>query len=234
MEPLLAYGHPLGSSMGLIAALEWLGQPYRLTRIDMLGEMREPPYLALNPRVETPVLVTPDDEIITETMAILDWIAKRDTERRISFDPDTPEWRRLLQIAAFINTGFTGAFSAYWVALEMDAPEPAYQGALRRFGREAVHERHRKLETLMGDTPYLLGDHPTLADGIFIGIARWADFHQAVTPGAYPGIDALKARLNADPAVVYATAIEDGEQPVGTGAMKGQVPLADLLARIAA
>ena len=41
MEPILVYGFPLGSSMGLVAALEWLGQPYRLSRVDMLGEMRE-------------------------------------------------------------------------------------------------------------------------------------------------------------------------------------------------
>ena len=41
MEPILVYGFPAGSSMGLVAALEWLGKPYRLCRVDMLGEMRE-------------------------------------------------------------------------------------------------------------------------------------------------------------------------------------------------
>ena len=27
MEPILLYGFPAGSSMGLVAALEWLGHP---------------------------------------------------------------------------------------------------------------------------------------------------------------------------------------------------------------
>ena len=40
MEPILVYGFPLGSSMGLVAALEWLGQPYRLSRVDMLADMK--------------------------------------------------------------------------------------------------------------------------------------------------------------------------------------------------
>ncbi len=44
--------------MGLVAALEWLGRPYRLCRVDMLGEMREPSYGRINPRHETPVLIT--------------------------------------------------------------------------------------------------------------------------------------------------------------------------------
>ncbi len=58
MEPILLYGFPAGSSMGLVAACEWLGRPYQLCRVDMLGEMREPAYQRLNPRVETPALIT--------------------------------------------------------------------------------------------------------------------------------------------------------------------------------
>ena len=55
MEPLLVYGVPLGSSMGLVAALEWLGQPYRLSRVDMLSEMKNASYARINGRLETPV-----------------------------------------------------------------------------------------------------------------------------------------------------------------------------------
>ena len=227
MQPILLYGHPLGSSMGLVAAFEWLGQPYKLSRVDMLGEMRRPEYARLNPRHETPVLLTEDGSVITETMAILRWIEQRDTERRISFSPDSREAVRLQQYAATLNTGFTAAFTPYWMALEL---EPAYQDAMRRLGRTLVNDRHRKLEEMIGDSPYLLGDRPTLADAVFVGVGRWADFHQAIDPSDYPKLRALKARLEANPAVIFATAIENGEQPAGSGAMKGQVPLKELLA----
>src|SRR3712207_3200451 len=60
MEPILIYGFPLGSSMGLVAALEWLGKPYRLCRVDMLGEMREVSYARINARHETPAFI--DDQ----------------------------------------------------------------------------------------------------------------------------------------------------------------------------
>ena len=234
MQPILLYGHPLGSSMGLVAAFEWLGQPYKLSRVDMLGEMREPAYARLNARHETPVLITEDGSVVTETMAILRWIEQRDSERRVSFDPGSPEAVRLQQFAAFLNTGFTAAFTPYWVALELEKPDPAYQDALRRLGRELVNNRHQKLEAMIGETPYLLGDRPTLADAVFVGVARWADFHQAIDPADYPKLQALKARLEADPAVLFATAIEDGEQPAGGGAMKRQVPLKELVAMEAA
>ncbi|MDP9423397.1 MAG: glutathione S-transferase family protein [Pseudomonadota bacterium] len=229
MQPILLYGHPLGSSMGLVAAFEWLGQPYKLSRVDMLGEMRDPAYARLNARHETPVLLTEDGGVVAETMAILRWIEQRDSERRVSFDPDSSKAVRLQQFAAFLNTGFTASFTPYWMALELEEPEPAYQDAMRRLGRTLVNDRHRKLEGMIGDSPYLLGDRPTLADAVFIGVARWADFHQAIDPADYPKVRALKARLEADPAVLFATAIENGEQPKGTGAMKGQVPLEELL-----
>ncbi|RWM76933.1 MAG: glutathione S-transferase family protein, partial [Mesorhizobium sp.] len=44
MEPILLYGFPAGSSMGLVAAFERVGQPYRLCRVDMLIEMKNDAY----------------------------------------------------------------------------------------------------------------------------------------------------------------------------------------------
>ena len=234
MEPILIYGFPLGSSMGLVAALEWLGKPYRLCRVDMLGEMREPAYARINARHVTPALITDQGKVLTETMAIALWLAARDSERRISPDPMSAEGDRMRQIMAFINTGFTGAFSPLWVALEMDPPRPALQAALREYGKEAVAERHDKLEAMVGDTPYLVGDRPTLADALFIGIARWLEFHEVADPVRWPKLAALRARLEADPAVAYATALESGESVAGGAKCLGHVPLAEVIERYGA
>ena len=38
MEPVLFYGVPGGCSLASIIALEWLGQPYKLCRIEMLEQ----------------------------------------------------------------------------------------------------------------------------------------------------------------------------------------------------
>ena len=232
-EPIFTAGFPLGSSAGLVAAFEWLGQPYRLTRVDMLGEMRTEAYQRLNGRVETPVLVTDEGRVLTETMAIALWLEGRDHERRISFTPGTYEADRMHQFIAFLNTGFTGAFFHMWVALEAEEATEDYRQTLRVFGREFVAKRHAQLEAMMGDGDYLLGDRPTLADAVFVGVARWVDFHEAIEPEDYernyPRIHALRKRIEADPAFRFALAIEDGEPAAGNGSMKGLVPLEDVL-----
>jgi glutathione S-transferase len=229
MEPILLYGFPAGSSMGLIASLEWLGQPYRLSRVDMLGEMREPSYARVNARHETPVLITDDGRPLTETMAIAAWLEARDVQRRISFDPLSADADRMHQLMAFVNTGFTGAFSPLWAVMEMSPPEPALQDALRRFGREAVIERHDKLEAMISNTPFLVGERPTLADGVLIGVARWLEIHEVAEARQWPRLAALRQRIEADPAVRFAVAIEDGQAPMGSGAFRGHLPLADVI-----
>jgi glutathione S-transferase len=234
MEPILIYGFPAGSSMGLIAALEWLGQPYRLCRVDMLGEMRDLSYGRINARHETPAFITEDGKTLTETMAIAAWIEARDAERRVSFAPKSVEADRMHQLLAFINTGFTGAFSPLWAALEMEPPDPALQAALRHWGREQVIERHDKLEAMIGDTRFLVGDRPSLADGVLIGIARWLEYHQVAEPKRWPKIDAVRRRIEAGPAVIFAMAIENGETPAGSGALLGQVPLGEVIDRFGA
>ncbi|WP_163272874.1 glutathione S-transferase family protein [Chelativorans alearense] len=231
MEPILLYGFPLGSSMGLVAALEWLGRPYRLCRVDMLGEMRDPSYARINARHETPAFITDEGQILTETMAIAAWLEARDTERRISFDPLTRDAERMHQLMAFVNTGFTGAFSPLWVAMEMEAPDPAMQSALRKWGREAVTERHDKLEEMIEASAFLLGDRPTLADALLIGVARWLDFHNVAEKERWPKLAALRQRLEADPAVVYASDLEDGKANPGSGACVGHVDLAEVIQR---
>ncbi len=231
MEPILLYGHPAGSSMGLIAVLEWLRQPYRLCRVDMLGEMRTRAYARINARHETPVLITDLGRPLTETMAIAAYLEARDEERRISFAPRSPQADRMHQIMAFLNTGFTGAFGPLWTAYEMEPPDPDYQVALRRFGREQVIERHDKLEAMLDDGPWLSGDRPTLADGILAGVARWLEFHEIADVGRWPKLQALRERLSADPAVIHAAAIEAGEAPAGVGACRGQIPLTEVIAR---
>ncbi len=229
MEPILIYGFPLGSSMGLVAALEWLGEPYRLCRVDMLGEMREPSYARINPRHETPVFVDDQGRILTETVAIASWLEARDTHRRVSFDPLSREADRMHQIMAFVNTGFTAAFTPHWTALEMDPPNPALQAMLRDWGRERILERHDKLEEMISDTPFLVGDKPTLADAVFIGVARWLDFHAIAHKSRWPKMAALRERLEADPAVTYATALESGDNLTRTGSCVEHVPLAEVI-----
>jgi glutathione S-transferase len=97
-------------------------------------------------------------------------------------------------------------------------------------GRESVVERHDKLEGMIGDSRFLVADRPTLADGVLIGVARWLEFHEVADRDRWPRLAALRSRIEADPAVVRAAALERGEV-VGAGAFQGHVDLEEVVAR---
>ena len=197
----------------------------------MFGEMREASYKRLNPRVETPVFITGSGDVLTETMAIAAWLEARDAERRISFDPSSREADRMHQLMAFINTGFTGSFSPLWAAMEMADPNPVTQAVLRDGGAAAVLERHDRLEEMLGETKFLVADHPTLADGLLIGVARWLDFHGVSSRSRWPKLDSLRARLEKDPAVRYATALEEGASDAESVVCVEQLALSTVIER---
>jgi glutathione S-transferase len=90
------------------------------------------------------------------------------------------------------------------------------------------------MEEMLGETRFLVADHPTLADGLLIGVARWLDFHKVADHQRWPKLAALRARLEADPAVAYASALEAGRPHSGTGACLGHLRLAEVIDRYGA
>ena len=84
---------------------------------------------------------------------------------------------------------------------------------------------------MLGDSPYLVGDRPTLADGLLVGVARWLDFHQVADASRWPELAAVRQRIESDAAVVYAAVLESGQMQTGGGACKEHVDLEDVVRR---
>src|SRR5689334_5608913 len=118
MEPVLFYGVPHGCSFGAIVALEWLGEPYRLARIDMLAQ-HDPRYQRINPHHETPSLLLEDGTVIVESLAIHQHIAARDLGRRLGFRQGTPRYDELNRMMAYLHTSFHHGFAPFWAAYKL-------------------------------------------------------------------------------------------------------------------
>ncbi|WP_340118321.1 glutathione S-transferase [Pelagibius sp. 7325] len=235
MHPILFYGVPEGCSLGSIVALEWSGRPYRLCRVQMPEVVSGADYRRLNPVGETPSLMTARGDVISESLAILNHIGAWRMETGApgsgpAFAQGSRDFDRLNAMLGFLNTSFFGAFSPLWYALEHGS-EGAEKAALTAYGRAMVAKTHGQLEALLGGGDWLLGRR-SLADAYFFGIARWADFHQAVDRRDYPGLHRLFEKLKDDPAVRFALAIEHGEGAQSSGGFAGQVSLEETLAMV--
>ncbi|MGH8084474.1 MAG: glutathione S-transferase family protein [Lysobacter sp.] len=231
MFPILFYGVPSGCSFGSIVALEWLGQPYQLSRVEMPEAVTSEAYRRINAVGETPTLRTETGEFFSESMSILNHIGARGLSRKLAFAQGTAEFDRLNQMLAFLNTTFFNAYVPLWYALEHGSDGVEKQ-VLVDFGRAKVQKAHADLSTMLGDKPWLLGEHRTLADAYFIGIARWNEYHQVVDRGDFPNLQRLYDKLEADEGVTFAHAIEDQRSAVSAGGFAGEVPLESVLGEV--
>lgn len=230
MLPILFYGVPEGCSLGSIVALEWTGQPYRLCRIDMPGVVSGAAYRRINPVGETPSLLTPRGDVVSESLAILNHVAAGALGSGLGFAQGSRDFDRLNAMLAFLNTSVFNAFSPLWYALEHGS-EGAEKAALTAYGRAMVAKTHAQLEVLLDGGDWLLGRR-SLADAYFFGIARWADFHQAIDRRDYPGLQRLFETLKEDAGVRFALAIEHGEPAQSSGGFAGQVSLEEALREV--
>jgi glutathione S-transferase len=148
----------------LLAAL--LGVKYDSVAVDFHpgNEHRSEPMLALNPAGTLPVIVA-DDMVLTETPAMLAWLAAR-------FDDSGKWWPRSDPRAA--------AEIQQWLAFSSELSATAAHRALRRI------ELHLS-ERVFDQGIWLVGDHPTIADiACFPYIALSPD--AGIEHDAYPAI----------------------------------------------
>lgn len=231
MEPVLFYGIPHGCSFGSIVALEWLGQPYRLCRIDMLDPAAMAAFARVNPQAKTPALLLEDGRLLTESLAILNHIAARDLGRGLTHPQGTPGFDAVNRMMAFLVSGLFAAFSPGWAAFKLDAGETEKIALLRQMARDDAAKYYAALDALLAGQPWLVGERRTIADGYLAGIARWGeDLGLFELARDYPALHGHLQKLRADPAVAFAHAIEDGRAAATSGRFLGEVPLDRLAA----
>ncbi|MGL6214321.1 glutathione S-transferase family protein [Billgrantia desiderata] len=247
MEPVLFYGVPQGCSFGSIVALEWLGKPYRLCRMEMMEQPWDARFAKVNPRFKTPALLTEDDEMLSESLAILLHAASRNPEHPLGVRHGSAEADRLHQMLSYLVSDFFAAFNPLWVLYDGAAGigpladkgvDASHQELLLTVARTDIAEQCAYLDGLLADRQWLLGER-SVADAYLTGVGRWVAYHNRnyglfELEGAYQNLAGYLRRLDDDPAVQFARAIERGEQPTGKGHFQGHVSLRELESRLAA
>ncbi|NBW08066.1 MAG: glutathione S-transferase [Caulobacteraceae bacterium] len=186
------YYSPLACSLADHIALREAGYAFDLERVDLKTHRTETgvDFHTISPKGYVPALILDDGSLITENVAVLDWIAATTPDLTV----DLPLGRtRVLEMLTYVTTEIHRAFKPMWHAGSADQKAAAAR---------SVTELLAPID-LRG--AYLFGDRPSVADFYLFVMLLWARRFEVEVPDA---LAQLRDRIAARPAVRAAMAHE--------------------------
>jgi glutathione S-transferase len=188
------YYFPKSSSQAAHILLHEATIEHRAHKVDIFSGTVEDgrPYALVNPNGYVPALVFPDGMLLTENVAILDWIAAQ-----AGLVPPGERGRtRQLQLLAFLSTEVQKPYVRSLFASDESEKAEIRATLVKRFGWLG--------EQKQGE--YLLGADFCAADAFAYGMLRWAALDGIELPAS---LTALARRVERRTSVATVLAIED-------------------------
>lgn len=180
-------------------ALEEAGAGYEVHRVDFSkAEQTKPDYLTINPKGRVPALVT-DRGILTETPAILAYIAQSFPKARLAPLDDPFEFARLQSFLSYLCSTVHVAHAHARRAARW-ADDPAAQEAMKAKVPQNMADCFALIERTMFVGPFVRGDAYSVADPYLFTIAGWLE-SDGVDPAWFPRILDHRNRMAERPAV---------------------------------
>jgi glutathione S-transferase len=180
-------------------ALNEAGLTFEIERVDLKRKTTESgaDFNVINPKGYVPALVLDSGDIVTENVAVLDWIATQNPA--LALDGRLGR-TRLLEALVYITTELHKNFKPYFAGGGEEDRARAQALLFRRFQLLA--------DGLRGD--YLFGARPTVADFYLLVMVLWAGRFRVAIPSV---LEAFRERALARPSVQAALKTEGWAYP---------------------
>lgn len=188
---LKLYYAPHTCSLASHIALEYVGAEYSAVRINFAAnDQRSPDYLAINPKGRVPALVTVKG-IVTETPAILAFIAQSFPQSRLAPFDDPYAFSAVQAFNSYLCSTLHVAHS-HRVRGSRWADEPA---AMQRKVPESVGSCYELIESKMLKGPWVMGSTYTICDPYLFTMAQWLE-EDGVNPSRFAKVIAHRHRMS--------------------------------------
>lgn len=156
--------------------LQALQLPHELKLIDpRKGDDQTPEFLAINPMGQVPVLITDDEEIITEVSAILQYLADLKPELKLAPQPGTRGRVRLQEWLNFIATELHKGWNPLFNLNEM-VQNTEGKAELEKWARATLANRLDATESWLATQDTCLESGYSVADAYLFTVLAWAKY----------------------------------------------------------
>lgn len=195
------YGAAGSGAVPVEATLRLLGLDYRLVEaVTWEGEAERDKAAVVNPMRQVPALVTPGGEVITESAAILIWLADSHPQARLAPALDDPRRAQFLRWMSFIPAAIYSMFWVRDVPWRLAGDDPKAQAEIERRTLARIAECWRLMDQQITPGRFLLGEAMTVLDLYVATVSRWTPRRRRFYAEA-PGMAEVMRRVDALPAL---------------------------------
>lgn len=169
------YGGPSSGAVPVHAAMTLIGLPFKT--IDVApweGEAERRKLDGVNPMRQVPALALPSGELMTESAAILMWLAEQHPQAGLCPAPGDPMRAQYLRWMVYIPAAI---YAMFWVHDEPSrlAADLAAEAVVKARTAERIAQCWQAMDSQLPDldTPYLLGDRLGVLDLYVAVVSRW-------------------------------------------------------------
>lgn len=196
---LKLYYTPGSCALASHIALREAGADFELRPVDFTtAEQRTPAYKQVNPKGRVPALET-DHGVITETPAILTFIAQTHPEAKLAPD-DAFAFARMQSFASYLCATVHVAH-AHSRRAERWADDAAAIAEMKRKAPEVMAQCFALIEESLFVGPWVLGDDYCVVDPYLYTLTSWLPYHE-IDVAQFPKVQAHYQSMSKRPAVI--------------------------------
>jgi glutathione S-transferase len=154
---------------------------------------------AINTKGYVPALRLDNGELLTENVAVLQYIADLNPASKLAPAAGTLERYRLIEWLAYINSEVHKSFGPLF--------SPDVSEDVKKFARNSVTKRVDWLEKALGSKTFLMGEQFTVADAYLYVVLGWSS-HVGFDLGKWPALKRHNERVSSRPHVIAALKAE--------------------------
>ena len=178
-------------------SLREAGLPFELVKVDRRTKKAADglDFNEVNPKGYVPALRLDNGEVLTENIAVLQYIADRNPAAKLAPAAGTMERYRLVEWLAFISSEIHKSFSPLF---REDAHDE-----VKQYASKLLAGRLDYLNRAIGNRPFLMGEQFTVADAYLFTVLGWGRYVN-VDLGKWPQLQRYVERVGARPHVIEA------------------------------
>jgi glutathione S-transferase len=195
------YYSPSACSLASNIALREAGVAFDAVKVDLRAKKTQAgeDFQTINPKGYVPALRLENSEILTENVAVLQYIGDQNPAAKLVPPAGAMERYRLAEWLGFINSEVHKAHAVFF--------NPNAGEDTKQISRNAIARRYEWLQGVLSQREFLMGSQFTVADAYLYTVLRWAQL-AGLDLAKWPALMDYAERIAARPHVQEALAME--------------------------